>query len=628
MALTVNERLLDRTVLHHVSIQRVASSAVQQIISILQSSNEDVFNAILRRVNSHGKLTPAQVNRVVADVQNINDDAYLDVWRILAQNLGELADYEVEFLKDLIEEVLPFDWALTRPQKKFVDTIVHEEPCQGGLMLEWVEGLAQGHFTRLRTAIRSGAAIDHTGDEIVRSIRGHRNLNFRDGVVDVTQRSVQRTVNTLYNHIANRARETLLRENLDIVKTGIWTAVLDDATCEECGGLDGTEIDMEDIAAQPPLHPNCRCMLSPVILSWDDMDLDSPDAENMRRQLDGKPPQKLTYQRWLERQSMDAQDEILGKERASLFRRGLPLKKFVDHTGRRYTLPELRRVEGKMIRRRATTTAQTLAVTTKRRNYGYKPDLPDRRDNDWLYALKFPEDVQLPPRVSLREQMPPIFDQGNLGSCVANACVAAMMFAHGPKTPMLSRLDLYYKARLIENNVESDDGCEIRDAIKALVRWGVCTEATWPYKIRKFRQAPPAQAGKEDDQWKATEYFRMKTHEDFMKCLASGYPFIGGFSVYESFDGKFLTDKGVMEVPRITEKLVGGHAILVTGYDTNFKSSQVFKSSGLDQNDVPDLMYEVRNSFGSDWGLGGYYWMPAEYLENRDLADDFWTIRT
>jgi C1A family cysteine protease len=74
--------------------------------------------------------------------------------------------------------------------------------------------------------------------------------------------------------------------------------------------------------------------------------------------------------------------------------------------------------------------------------------------------------------------------------------------------------------------------------------------------------------------------------------------------------------------------MVGGHAVTFVGFDSQFHDNPAFKESGLHESQVPDLMYEVRNSFGAEWGDGGYFWMPAPYVETRDLSDDFWMIMT
>ena len=94
-----------------------------------------------------------------------------------------------------------------------------------------------------------------------------------------------------------------------------------------------------------------------------------------------------------------------------------------------------------------------------------------------------------------------------------------------------------------------------------------------------------------------------------MPALLWGRPFVFGFTVYESFEGPDVARTGVVPMPGHQEKSVGGHAVMAVGYDD---STQTFL---------------VRNSWGSGWGLGGYFMIPYAYLTNHGLANDFWTIK-
>lgn len=92
-------------------------------------------------------------------------------------------------------------------------------------------------------------------------------------------------------------------------------------------------------------------------------------------------------------------------------------------------------------------------------------------------------------------------------------------------------------------------------------------------------------------------------------CLADGFPFVFGFTVYESFESQQVAKSGVVSMPKPTERALGGHAVLGVGYNDAKKT------------------FIVRNSWGDDWGQKGYFIMPYKYLSDRNLADDFWTIR-
>jgi C1A family cysteine protease len=242
--------------------------------------------------------------------------------------------------------------------------------------------------------------------------------------------------------------------------------------------------------------------------------------------------------------------------------------------------------------------------------FGWVPDIPDARD--FLYSA--PEEVltALPKKVDLRSKMPPVYDQGQLGSCTANAIGAAFEYdqvKQGQRDFMPSRLFIYYNERAIEGTVDTDSGAMIRDGIKSLNKLGVCDEGTWPYDIPQFTQKPPTTAYKQAKQHQATLYRRVIPNLHQMQgCLASGYPFVFGFSVYESFMSDEVARTGEVPLPPRSEKLIGGHAVVAVGYDDSIQR------------------FIVRNSWGPGWGMKGYCTMPYGYLTDPGLARDFWAI--
>ncbi len=264
-----------------------------------------------------------------------------------------------------------------------------------------------------------------------------------------------------------------------------------------------------------------------------------------------------------------------------------------------------------MARTSAKKTSPAKAKTSAfRPAYGWVPDLPDHRD--FMFAAAQPVPAQLPPCVDLRSQCSPVEDQGKLGSCTGNAIVGALEFLEvKDKAPFvdLSRLFVYYNERVMEHTVKSDAGAQIRDGIKSVAKLGVCTEKKWPYIISKFAVKPTAACYKDALQHKITVYQRLQSVDEMRACVAEGYPFVFGFTVYESFESPEVAQTGVVQMPTKDEKVVGGHAVLGVGYDDNEKR------------------FIVRNSWGVDWGQQGYFTMPYDYLGNRGLAADFWTVR-
>jgi C1A family cysteine protease len=243
--------------------------------------------------------------------------------------------------------------------------------------------------------------------------------------------------------------------------------------------------------------------------------------------------------------------------------------------------------------------------------YGWQPDLPDQRD--FAYAAPRAVTKALPSKIDLRKNCPPVYDQGQLGSCTANAISGAFEFELMKQKSvafMPSRLFIYYNERVIENTVKTDSGAQIRDGIKTVNQQGVCPETMWPYNIAKFAATPPAPCFKDALTHKTVNYMSVaRVLTQMQGCLADGYPFVIGFTVYESFESPQVAKTGKLNMPAANEQVVGGHAVLVVGYDNTAKR------------------FIVRNSWGDGWGLKGYFTMPYDYLLNANLSDDFWTIR-
>lgn len=250
-------------------------------------------------------------------------------------------------------------------------------------------------------------------------------------------------------------------------------------------------------------------------------------------------------------------------------------------------------------------------MARKIQRYGWIPDLPDGRD--FLYAAPPKPLAKLPARVDLRPKCPPIYNQGELGSCTANAIGAALQFdqmRQRRKVFTPSRLFIYYNERAMEGTIDSDPGAMIRDGVKSVAKQGVCNEENWPYDISKFREKPPRPCYVEGKQNQAIQYMRVAQNLSQMKgCLAEGFPFVFGFTVYESFESRKVEEKGHVPMPQAGEEECGGHAVLAVGYD---ESKQWFI---------------VRNSWGGSWGMRGYFTLPYPYLTQSTLTRDIWTIR-
>lgn len=243
-------------------------------------------------------------------------------------------------------------------------------------------------------------------------------------------------------------------------------------------------------------------------------------------------------------------------------------------------------------------------------------------ETKYKYTLKFDEkdhrdyhldDVDLHRhhgivKVDLRPFMPPVFDQGQLGSCTANALCGIRQYFLLKKShddTQLSRLYLYWHERELEGTIDEDSGAMLRDGMKVLKKLGVCPEADYPYVIEHFTDKPSDKAEADAGKYKIKAYHRVRNLTELKHCLQSGLPVALGIEVYESMESEEVAQTGYIPLPEEGEQLLGGHAIVAVGFDDE------------------EGVVIIRNSWGEGWGDKGYGYLPYEYFEDG-LVVDMW----
>ena len=240
-------------------------------------------------------------------------------------------------------------------------------------------------------------------------------------------------------------------------------------------------------------------------------------------------------------------------------------------------------------------------------SFQWQPDKLDTRD--YKYQLTTKANLN---SVDLRPYCTPVEDQGSLGSCTGQAIAGAieLLNKRNGKPTDVSRLFIYYYERLILGTVNYDSGAYIRDGIKATNHYGASLESLWPHDIRKYKREPILEAKNDALNRKVTRYERITNFDGCINALSNGYPIVVGFHVYSSFMTAKVGRTGNMPYPNVRrEQLLGGHAVLLVGYN---KSRKVFIA---------------RNSWGTRWGDKGYFYMPFNVIKNTSMSGDFWIIK-
>lgn len=240
--------------------------------------------------------------------------------------------------------------------------------------------------------------------------------------------------------------------------------------------------------------------------------------------------------------------------------------------------------------------------------YGMRPSIEDKRDK-WFKRKA----LRLPRAVDLSHEAPPVMNQGMLGSCVANgitACMRTLMIRKGMPAPMLSRLQLYYDGRVVEDCVNEDTGLEVRDGVKCAQKLGVAREALWPYEVQKFKDKPTEDVYVDAERYQVLAYERVEVDAGCIRqALARGFPVLIGISLFSSFESDAVEKNGMVPLPNYEdESIVGGHLMVAYGY-------------GQKQG-----RFKVLNSWGEDWGDKGFCYIPEKYVGDPKIGSDYWII--
>lgn len=243
------------------------------------------------------------------------------------------------------------------------------------------------------------------------------------------------------------------------------------------------------------------------------------------------------------------------------------------------------------------------------KKYGWTRDKFDSRDRPFVVRYK----NNAPRTFTLKDKSAPVLDQGTLGSCTANGIANALRYCELQEDidegKARSRLFIYYIERDKEGTTNTDSGASIRDGIKCVASIGACFEDTWPYNISLFTEKPSIEAYEEAKLHPAIQYERVEQTEQMLKqALNTGFPIVFGFNVFETIENEEVKKTGIIPLPRPGDSKLGGHCVLLTGYDDSKR------------------LFQIQNSWGVSWGDGGFGYMSYDYITNPAFANDFWHI--
>jgi SPP1 gp7 family putative phage head morphogenesis protein len=324
-----NALLRDIGISHQIGLRRLSTGVTKQIVDLLNATDKDLVEQLKRYdpTSVQARYVRGRLDKLLKDVRALNKEVYKRANTTLRGSLMDIAEYEVGFQAKTLGKVAGVAvGAFNLPTYQQLVAAVTDEPFQGRLLSEWVSGLEEGRYARLRDAIRMGVVEGESIGDVVKRVQGTRELNYKDGVLAISRRSAEAMVRTAVSHTTTAAKQVMFEENKDLIDGWRFVATLESNTCEICAALDDGTVYAPGEGPYPPRHPNCRCTTVPVVKG-------------------GGAADRVTFNKWLKDQSPETQDEVLGPTRAELYREGgLSLNRFADDS-RVYTLEQLRQIE-------------------------------------------------------------------------------------------------------------------------------------------------------------------------------------------------------------------------------------------------------------------------------------------
>lgn len=319
-------QISDAVITHRVGLERYSSGVLKKIVKALDRSAVQIEAKILTGLHgaqgdSHvGAISPSamrQLKETLAVVQGLNAEAHAAMKSELTGGLYDVAAHESQWAHKLYSQGLNVGVNLNTPSAQMLRSAVESAPLRGALIKDWAYSLEAKTYERLSQAITDGVVQGLGVSQIANAVRE---------IHPMTARGAEGLVRTAVNHVSNRAHLMYLTENADVFDRYKWISVLDGRTTPICRARSGKVFDTGK-GPVPPAHWRCRSTIAPVIIGED---IDDANA----------------YGKWLDGKSAAEQDEILGKAKGQLYRKGgLPLDKFVKPDGSPLTIEELKVTE-------------------------------------------------------------------------------------------------------------------------------------------------------------------------------------------------------------------------------------------------------------------------------------------
>jgi SPP1 gp7 family putative phage head morphogenesis protein len=328
--------ILDETVRHAHYLERHKASVIKKLVALMSNSNDEMYSMMYKQRIE--KLKRRDLDKLLRRIKVHIKQGYEPVIETLDAEIRDLSAHETRWQKKIIDGLVPVELDWEAPSGEQIYAAAKARPFEGLFLQDWYNGLSDGHFRRVKQAVMQGYVEGQTTDEIVQQMQ-----QFTQGR---SRRAAETAARTALTHTSNVARNESYRRNRRVIRAVEWVATLDGRTTAVCRARDGKTWPVDE-GPRPPAHPACRSTTIPVVKSLRELGIkaDTKDIKTTRASMNGQVSSELNYDRWLRKQPKAFQEDVLGREKAKLFRAGLKMDRFVDEGGREFTLKEIEKRE-------------------------------------------------------------------------------------------------------------------------------------------------------------------------------------------------------------------------------------------------------------------------------------------
>lgn len=346
MAKSVNQQLVEWVVRHGIDVERFKNYEIAQIAAFLK---DELLPDVLKSISKLSKfdLLPAEQRKAYKLLQDIVDEKIKEVSADFMDDMKAFARTESTMSIKSMDRITPAQVKFNTPGLSQLNAIVTAQPFEGKFFKEWFSDLSVSFTDSIMGEVRKGLTIGETIPQLAQRVVGTAPADFADGVFAKQMRQAETIVRTTVNHVSSATRQATFDENSDLIKGVRYVATLDARTSLICAGLDGKVYPLDE-GPRPPMHPNCRSQIVPVLKSAAELGLNLKEmSDTQRASMNGLVSAKQTFGSWLRDQDAAIQRDVLGKTRYELFSRGLvPIEGFANDKGIVYSLDTLLKREG------------------------------------------------------------------------------------------------------------------------------------------------------------------------------------------------------------------------------------------------------------------------------------------